>query len=568
MVACAQHVVSAHNEYIVLSSGCDSGVKKGMTGKICAEETVGGRAVTNCSARFVVTSVSEEQSIAHITKGDGNSAAGKRANFDLKLVPSSKCSSRIITPPKRDEAAEFLRDADRTFREGDYGGALERYESFLHAYPNHDKVDFAANRAYECRVKLGRTATPAMVPPSSAVPAVVPPPNTTVQVTPATVPTPPPPVMSEVPSGIQQADKLAATAEHSFQLGQLRESRAAALQALRLDSTNSRAGNTLRAVQVKLVQARFNAPSDVAVIDASCYVADAGNNTIRMIKAEATTTIAGAAGEHGSTGGSALQARFNDPDGVGVAQDGTVYVCDRYNAIIRKIGSDGNVTTIAGRAGLSGKVDGAASSARFNEPRRIAIAGDGTIYVADTGNHAVRRILPGGGTVETVLTSSTSDRVDPIGLAIDANGNILIADAWSHVIRKIDHVGQLSVVAGLPGVSGSVDGPVGSARFNAPEGVAVDSDGVIYVADTANDTIRMIVNGEVTTAAGRAGLAGAVDGSGASARFNHPSGIRSDARGRLWIADSGNQAIRLMTDGFVETVSGLPGSIGTSDGTN
>jgi sugar lactone lactonase YvrE len=251
-----------------------------------------------------------------------------------------------------------------------------------------------------------------------------------------------------------------------------------------------------------------------------------------------------------------------------VAPDGTVYVCDRYNSIIRKISSDGTVTTVAGRSGLSGKVDGTASSARFNEPRRIAIAGDGTIYVADTGNHALRRILPGG-TVETVFVSSATDRMDPIGLAIDADGNVLIADAWSHVIRKVDGAGQLSVVAGLPGVSGIVDGPVGSARFNAPEGVAVDSRGVIYVADTANDTIRMIVNGEVTTAAGRAGLAGAVDGNGVvSARLNRPSGIRSDARGRLWIADSGNHAIRLMTDGFLETVGGLPGAIGSSDGTN
>jgi DNA-binding beta-propeller fold protein YncE len=158
--------------------------------------------------------------------------------------------------------------------------------------------------------------------------------------------------------------------------------------------------------------------------------------------------------------------------------------------------------------------------------------------------------------------------MDPIGLAIDSEGNLLVADAWSHVIRKIDHEGRLSIVAGLPGVGGSVDGPVGSARFNAPEGVAVDPDGTVYVADTANHTIRKIMNGVVTTAAGRAGLAGAVDGSGLVVRLNHPSGIYCDAHGRLWIADSGNHAIRLMTDDFVETVAGLPGTVGSSDGTN
>jgi streptogramin lyase len=126
----------------------------------------------------------------------------------------------------------------------------------------------------------------------------------------------------------------------------------------------------------------------------------------------------------------------------------------------------------------------------------------------------------------------------------------------------------MSIAAGLPGVNGSVDGPVGSARFNAPEGVAVDAEGAIYVADTANHTIRKIVNGVVSTIAGRAGIADAVDGSGPVARLNHPSGIRCDAQGRLWISDSGNHAIRLITAGFVETVAGLPGSVGSSDGTN
>jgi sugar lactone lactonase YvrE len=566
MVAGAQHVVASGGDSIVLSSGSDAGVRQGMTGKICAQETVGGHSVTNCSARFVVTSVSEGKSIAHITKGDANTAAGALVNFDEKLSPKererkSQTRKPREPPPKRDEATEFLRDADRAFRDGDYRGALERYEIFLHAYPNHDKADFAADRAYQCRVKLGPAATP----------AVVAPPNATVQAAPAvtatTVAPQPAPVPPEVPAGIREADDLAASAEHLFQGGQLSESRAAALQALRIDSTNSRARNTLQAVQVKSVQSRFNAPADIAVSDAGCYVADAGNNTIRMIKAGASTTVAGAAGQYGSIGGSSGHARFNEPDGVGVAQDGTVYVADRYNAIIRRITPDGVVTTFAGRSGLTGNADGPASSARFNNPRRIAVAADGTIYVADTGNHAVRRIVPAG-TVTTVFASSESDRMDPIGLAIDSEGNLLVADAWSHVVRKIDHEGRLSIVAGLPGVSGSADGPVGSARFNAPEGVAVDSEGAVYIADTANHTIRKILNGVVTTAAGRAGLAGAVDGSGLVVRLNHPSGIRCDAHGRLWIADSGNHAIRLMTDGFVETVAGLPGTVGSSDGTN
>ena len=556
----AQHVVAIRGDSVVLSSGSDAGVRTGMTGKLCAQDTVGGQTLTKCSAGFVVTSVSEEKSIARITKGDASGAKGAAANFDEKLSPKPK-EHKPPKQPKGDVAADFLRDADRTFREGDYRGALERYQNFLHAYPDHEKADFAADRIDECRAKLALAAAP---PPA---PAVVVPATTIAPAAAAVAVPPPPPPPAEIPAVIRQADALAATAEQLFQGGQLRESRATALEALRIDSTNSRARNTLRAVQVKSVQSRFNTPADVAVTDAGCYVADSGNNSIRMITADGSSTVAGASGQHGSESGSATRARFNAPEGVAVAPDGTLYVCDRYNSTIRKIAADHTVTTIAGRAGLSGRADGPAPSARFDTPRRVAVAPDGTIYVADTGNHAVRRIGPAG-TVETVAASSGADRMDPIGLAVDGDGNVLFADAWTHVIRKIDRAGALSIVAGLPGVSGSVDGPVGSARFNAPEGVAIDAEGAIYVADTANHTIRKIVNGVVTTVAGRAGLADAVDGSGSVARLNRPSGIRCDSHGRLWIADSGNHAIRLMTDGFVETMAGLPGSVGSSDGTN
>lgn len=570
---CGQHVITSGGDSIVISSGSDAGVRKGMTGKICAQETVGGHTVTRCSARFVVTSVSDEQSIAHVTKGDTNAAAGALANFDEKLSPQQKerkaqPRKQREPPPKHDEAADFLRAADRAFRDDDFRGALERYENFLRAYPNHDKADFAADRAYQCRTKLALSVPPAVAAPPNAPAQAAPAAAQTAAPTAAPIAVPvPAPQPPEIPAAIRQADALATKAEELFQGGQLRESRATTLQALRMDSTNSRARNTLQAVQMKSVQSRFNAPADVAVSDAGCYVADAGNNVIRLITADGSSTVAGAAGQHGSESGSAAHARFNAPEGVAVAPDGTLYVCDRYTSTIRKITADHTVTTIAGRSGLTGRTDGAALSARFNGPRRIAVGPDGTIYVADTGNHAVRRILPAG-TVEMVAVSSESDRMDPVGLAIDAEGSVLVADAWTHVIRKIDRAGRLSIVAGLPGVSGSVDGPVGSARFNAPEGVAIDSDGAIYVADTANHTIRKIVNGLVTTVAGRAGLADAVDGSGSVARLNRPSGVRCDSRGRLWIADSGNHTVRLMTESFVETVAGLPGSVGSSDGSN
>ena len=564
----AQHVVTSGGDSIVLSAGSDAGVRKGMTGKICAPETVGGRIVTNCSARFVVTSVTADKSIAKITKGERKVDPGALANFDKPLkreVAKAAPPKRREPAPKVADGARLLREADRAFRDGDYRGALERYENFLRAHPNHERADFAAERAYEARAKADAISSPPPAPEPATDGASTTAPAGTPALAPDAAPPAAPP--AEVPAELRRADEQATEAERLFEGGRLGEARASALAALRNDSTHVRARGTLRAVQMKIVQSRFNGPTDIAVGDAGCYVADAGNNTIRVIKADALATVAGSAGQYGFNDGPAPRARFNEPNGVAVARDGTVYVCDRYNATIRRITAEGAVTTMAGRAGMAGMANGAASAARFNAPRRIAVAADGAIYVADTGNHAVRKIAPGG-TVETIVASAANDRMDPVGLAIDAEGNLLVADAWSHVIRKIDGSGRMSIAAGLPGVNGSVDGPVGSARFNAPEGVAVDAEGAIYVADTANHTIRKIVNGVVSTMAGRAGIADTIDGSGPVARMNRPSGIRCDAQGRLWIADSGNHAVRLMTAGFVETVAGLPGSVGSSDGTN
>lgn len=568
-VARAQHVITSGGDSLVLSAGSEAGVRKGMTGKICAPETVGGHIVTNCSARFMVTSVTADKSIARITKGEQKVDTGALANFDKPLkreAAKATAPARRREPrPKVDEAAARLREADRALREGDDHAALEHYENFLRAYPNHEKADFAAERVYEIRAKVAAVASPPAPPtsPLAAAAALTAPAPATA----APDPAPPLVVTPAIPAELRQADEQAAEAEHLFEDGRLGDARASALAALRNDSTNARARSTLRAVQMKMVKSRLNRPTDVAVGDAGCYVADAGNNTVRVIKAGALATVAGSAGEYGFNDGPAPRARFNEPDGVAVARDGTVYVCDRYNATIRRITAEGAVTTMSGRSGIAGMANGSSSAARFNAPSRIAVAADGTIYVADTNNHAVRRIAPEG-TVETTAVSAANDRMDPVGLAIDRDGNLLVADAWSHVIRKIDGSGGMSTVAGLAGVSGSVDGPVGSARFSAPEGVAVDSDGAIYVADTANHTIRKIVNGIVSTVAGRAGVAGAVDGRGQAARLNHPSGIQSDGQGRLWIADTDNHVIRLMSAGFVETVAGLPGSVGSSDGTN
>lgn len=549
----AQQILSITGKGAVLSAGSDAGVRKGMTGKFCVPETVGGRTIANCSALFVIVSVSAEQSVARVTKGiEQDVHVGAQARFDAKLSPRKR-EGRNPPPkeprpdPRKDAAAEALRWANQAFQDGDFRGALERYENFLRVFPEADGAAEVADRAEQCRSKLGAVAV--------AAPSTEPP---------LPVEAPPP----AIPAPVLQADALTVKAEALFADNKLAEARSTAVEALKSDSTSSRAQAILSAIRAKSVRSRFSAPTDVAVSpDGVCYVADSGNNTIRRVAGGVTTTIAGAAGQFGSVDGSADRSRFNDPTGVAVGADGSVYVADRYNAIVRRLSMDGTVTTIAGRSGLSGASDGPVAAARLSAPQRVAVAADGSVYIADAGNHAIRRVSAAGA-IETIITANAPDRMDPVALAIDPNGNVLVADSWSNVIRRVDSERHLSVFAGVAGARGDSDGPAGNARFNAPEGIALDLNGNVYVSDSGNHTIRRIANGIVTTVAGLVGLSGAIDGTGSRARLNHPSGIACDAQGRLWIADRDNHTVRRLTDGFLETVAGLAESSGFADGVN
>jgi sugar lactone lactonase YvrE len=633
----AQHVVSVSGERVVLSAGCEAGVSKGMTGKFCVPESVGGRTVENCFALFRIASVSADQSVARITKGGRDLHAGVQARFDGKL--SGTCPKPPPPPSTSVLAARALKEADRAFDDRDYRGALERYENYLRIFPQEDGADKAAERKEVCQSKLavpvvsstvpangtygaGKTLdytvtfnVPVIVKGTPFVPLSL---NTGGQVkalylsgsgsatllfqypvatgnadadgvtTGATISLNGGTIKDIVGINAQtsvpfastagvlvdtispivlNAAALATKAEELFGAGKLAEARDAAVEALKLDATNTRAQSMLASIRAKSVS-RFNALTDVAVSsDGIGYVADSGNNTIRRIADSATTTIAGAAGQYGSVDGHADRARFNDPTGVAVAADGSIYVADQYNATVRRLSLDGTVTTIAGRSGLTGVTEGVAAAARLSAPRRLAVAADGSVYIADAGNHAIRRISADR-VVDTIATVNAPDRMDPAAVAIDSAGNVLIADSWSHVVRRIGSDHRVSVLAGVPGSSGSADGPVGNARFNAPEGIAVDRNGNVYVSDSGNHTIRKIANGKVTTVAGGAGLPGAIDGPGTNSRLNHPAGIAFDAQGRLWVADSGNHTVRVLTDGFLMTVAGRATVIGSADGAN
>jgi sugar lactone lactonase YvrE len=259
--------------------------------------------------------------------------------------------------------------------------------------------------------------------------------------------------------------------------------------------------------------ARFNYPWGVAVDSAgNVFVADRSNHTIRKVtSAGVVTTLAGTAGSAGSTDATGSAAKFLYPSGVAVDSAGNVFVADRSNYTIRKITSAGVVTTLAGTAGSSGTTDATGSAARFNLPS---------------------------------------------GVAVDSAGNVFVGDNVSHTIRKVTSAGVVTTLAGTAGSAGSTDATGLVARFNYPWGVAVDTAGNVFVADRSNRTIRKVTSaGVVSTEAGQAGSEGSNNGLGSVARFNNPHGVAVDSAGNVFVADTYNHTIRNSVSSAPATVT-------------
>ncbi|HEX8746181.1 MAG TPA: NHL repeat-containing protein [Pyrinomonadaceae bacterium] len=241
--------------------------------------------------------------------------------------------------------------------------------------------------------------------------------------------------------------------------------------------------------------AKFNTPSALAV-DAqdNLYVADTGNNAIRKITPDGTVTTLAGGGEAGYRDGAGRDARFNAPIGVAVDPAGNVYVADTYNDRIRKVTKEGEVNTLAGGAASPGYLDGPALSASFDTPCGLTVAPSGELYIADTGNNAIRRLSPEGQVTTFVsaaqLTDNQSLLFAPVGLAITHDGILYSTGNDRGRIAQIRQDGAVFAFSGAG--SGFSDGEGDAARFNSPTGVAVDNRGALYVADSANYLVRKL----------------------------------------------------------------------------
>jgi uncharacterized protein (TIGR03437 family) len=342
------------------------------------------------------------------------------------------------------------------------------------------------------------------------------------------------------------------------------------------------------------VSAQLNSPQGVAVDSAGkVYIADSLNNRVRMVNTQGViATFAGNGGisvpNFWGDGGAATDANLHLPTGVAVDASGNVYIAAASDNTVRIVTTDGIINIFAGSgyAGYYGDqtttqpnpVTGTATLAGLHGPQDVAIGPSGAIYIADTGNAAVRMVA--GGIITTVagtgavglagdgaLATKAAMSV-PYSVAVDSSGNFVIADYGNNRIRKVDKTsGNISTIAGTGNIGFAGDGSAAAgAILHLPTGVALDSSGNVYVADSLNNRIRKIAGSNIATVAGNGGLSSSGDsGPATSAQLNTPLGVAVDAAGNIYIADSLNNTIRRVSaGGIISTFAGnsVPGNSG------
>lgn len=294
-------------------------------------------------------------------------------------------------------------------------------------------------------------------------------------------------------------------------------------------------------------------------------IADSFNNRVRRVDAASgkIETVAGT-GQQGFSGDGdlATEAQLNSPSGVAIDDKGNIIIADSFNNRIRIVDArTGIISTVAGTGeqGCSGD-DGLAVRAQLSGPTGLALSADGALFIADSGNHRIRKLDRAQQIIVTVAGSGIAGEAgdgglavqaelnDPSGVAVDRNGHLLIADTMNNRVRRVDAAsGIMSTVAGTGEEGFDGDGDSATlARLMQPSGIAVDAEGAVYLSDTFNNRIRRIdgVSGIITTVVGTDLRGHSINGMLAeTAPLNNPMGLTRDSLGNLLVADSGNHCV-------------------------
>jgi sugar lactone lactonase YvrE len=313
--------------------------------------------------------------------------------------------------------------------------------------------------------------------------------------------------------------------------------------------TTTFAGNTALGATNPAYPAR---PFGIAIDAAgNIYVTDCGNNVVRKFTPGGQATTLAGSGTAGAANGKGAAASFNYPYGIAVDGSGNVYIADSGNNLIRKITPDGTVSTLAG-SGATGSADGSATTASFGFPMALAVDANGNVYVADYYYDLIRKVTPNGD-VTTIAGTGTYGSADgtgtlasfnhPQGIAIDKAGILYIADTDNYDIRILKPTGEVTTFAGT-GAAGIINGTGTAASFGDPVGIAVDISGNLYVGDAINYVIRKITPAGVVTTLSGSSFPGSANGIGTAADFGLPDGLAVDKNYNVYVADYNNSSIR------------------------
>lgn len=329
--------------------------------------------------------------------------------------------------------------------------------------------------------------------------------------------------------------------------------------------------------------ALLNSPRGMATDSAgNTYFSDEQNHRVRKIDKNGTITTFAGTGVRGTggDGGQATKAQLTAPYGIAFDKAGSLFIADHDANVIRKVASDGTISTIAGIAGLSGYSGdgGLSTAAKLASPFDVAVDSSGNLYIADAANSRVRKVTPtgtittavGNGNLNFTATGGPGPQISiayPEGLAFDTTGNLYISE-WGYArILKMTAAGTVSVFAGTGYFGSDGDGgPAAAATFSGPTALTVDGSGTLYIADSDNNRVRKVnAGGIITTVSGTGTVGSGGDGlSAGAAQLFSPSGLAVDASGNLLIGDTGNHRIRKVTtlSNLISTIAGGSQNIG------